>query len=146
MRYVICQLHVPSSRHSLTLATGHAVYNPLATKSSYWSVSLTAGYAVCHLLMSADLLKPCPYVISECSLKTNTHHKGTQIDMHYVGSFLSCQLFLHYVVEGRLLRNGRSGAEVVHMFALSHWGRDKMAAIFQTFSNAFSWMKMYEFR
>ena len=29
---------------------------------------------------------------------------------------------------------------------LTHWGRDKMAAIFQkTFSNAFSWMKMYEF-
>ena len=27
---------------------------------------------------------------------------------------------------------------------LTHWGRDKMAAIFQmTFSNAFSWMKMY---
>ena len=31
--------------------------------------------------------------------------------------------------------------------ALTHWGRDKMAAIFQTtFSNGFSWMKMYEFR
>ena len=30
---------------------------------------------------------------------------------------------------------------------LTHWGWDKMAAIFQTtFSNAFSWMKMYEFR
>ena len=29
----------------------------------------------------------------------------------------------------------------------THWGRDKMAAIFQmTFSNRFSWMKMYEFR
>ena len=29
---------------------------------------------------------------------------------------------------------------------LTHWGRDKMAAIFQlTFSHAFSWMKMYEF-
>ena len=29
--------------------------------------------------------------------------------------------------------------------ALTHWGRDKMAAIFQaTFSNAFSWMKIYE--
>ena len=27
-----------------------------------------------------------------------------------------------------------------------HWGRDKMPAIFQTtFSNTFSWMKMYEF-
>ena len=30
---------------------------------------------------------------------------------------------------------------------LTHWGRDKMAAIFQTtFSNAFSWMKMHKFR
>ena len=31
--------------------------------------------------------------------------------------------------------------------ALTHWGRDKMAAIFQTtLSNAFSWMKMLKFR
>ena len=30
---------------------------------------------------------------------------------------------------------------------LTHWNRDKMDAIFQTtFSNAFSWMKMYKFR
>ena len=30
--------------------------------------------------------------------------------------------------------------------SLTHWGRDKMAAILQTiFSNAFSWMKMYPF-
>ena len=30
---------------------------------------------------------------------------------------------------------------------LTHWGRHKMAAIFQTpFSNAFSWIKKYEFR
>ena len=30
---------------------------------------------------------------------------------------------------------------------LTHWDRDKMAAIFQTkFSSGFSWMKMYEFR
>ena len=30
---------------------------------------------------------------------------------------------------------------------LTQWGRDKMAAVSQTmFSNAFSWMKMYEFR
>ena len=29
---------------------------------------------------------------------------------------------------------------------LTHWGRDQMAAIFQTtFSNAFSWIKLYEF-
>ena len=31
-------------------------------------------------------------------------------------------------------------------FWLTHWGRDKMAAIFQTtFSNGFSWMKMFEY-
>ena len=30
---------------------------------------------------------------------------------------------------------------------LTHWGRDNMSNIFQTtFSNAFSWMKMFEFR
>ena len=30
---------------------------------------------------------------------------------------------------------------------LTHWSRDNMAAIFQTtFSYAFSWMKMYEYR
>ena len=32
-------------------------------------------------------------------------------------------------------------------YHLTHWGRDKMADIFQTtFSNAFSWMTMLEFR
>ena len=31
-------------------------------------------------------------------------------------------------------------------YMLTHWGRVNMADIFQTFSNAFSWMKMYEFR
>ena len=29
---------------------------------------------------------------------------------------------------------------------LTHWGWDKMAAVFQTFWNAFSWMKMYKFQ
>ena len=34
-----------------------------------------------------------------------------------------------------------------HMRHLAHWGRDKMDAISQTkFSNAFSWMKMFEYR
>ena len=41
-------------------------------------------------------------------------------------------------------------SELVHrrsIVPLTHWGRDKMAAVSQTmFSNAFSWMKMYAFR
>ena len=33
------------------------------------------------------------------------------------------------------------------LYKLTHWGRDKMDAILQTtFSSAFSWMKMFEFR
>ena len=35
---------------------------------------------------------------------------------------------------------------IVIISGLTHWGRDKMTAISQrTFSNGFSWMKMYEF-
>ena len=35
----------------------------------------------------------------------------------------------------------------IDMLGLTHWGRDKMAAFSQTISsNAFPWMKMYEFR
>ena len=34
-----------------------------------------------------------------------------------------------------------------HVEPLTHWGRDKMTAVYQTtFSNAFSWMKIGEFR
>ena len=37
--------------------------------------------------------------------------------------------------------------KLVYYIRLAHWGRDKMSAISQTtFSNAFSWMKMYGFR
>ena len=40
-----------------------------------------------------------------------------------------------------------TGILITRTCILTHWGRDKMAAIFQTtFSNGFSWTKMYEFR
>ena len=36
---------------------------------------------------------------------------------------------------------------IMRMTVLTHWGQDKMDDIFQTtFSNAFSWMKIYKFR
>ena len=38
-------------------------------------------------------------------------------------------------------------AERTGCIGLTHWGPDKMAAIFQTtFSNGFSWMKIFEFQ
>ena len=56
-------------------------------------------------------------------------------------STISCISILHEVVN-YYSRNDYDGYA-----CLTHWGRDKMAAVSQTtFSNAFSWMKMLEFR
>ena len=45
-----------------------------------------------------------------------------------------------------LTREGELWGVYCEFKVLTHWGQDKMAAIFQTrFSNAFSWMKMFEF-
>ena len=35
---------------------------------------------------------------------------------------------------------------LANILLLTHWGRDKIVANFLTFSNAFSWMKIYKFR
>ena len=45
-----------------------------------------------------------------------------------------------------LLENNTDKVYKIPIYSLTHWGRDKMDTILQmTFSNAFSWMKMYEF-
>ena len=49
--------------------------------------------------------------------------------IYYIYPYPTCLLHCHWAV------------------LVSHWGRDKMDAILQTtLSNAFSWMKMHEFR
>ena len=40
----------------------------------------------------------------------------------------------------------RQGPVLLAWINITHWVRDKMATIFQTILNAFSWMEMYEFR
>ena len=66
-----------------------------------------------------------------------------------------CTYILQYCVSYILIYKNRQGFKLFHVLAIplemtyelhlsTHWGRDKMAAIFQTiFSNAFSRMKMY---
>ena len=50
--------------------------------------------------------------------------------------------FLFFTAHSLIFKN-----KVLYTTDLTQWGRDKMAAIFQTtFSNAFSWIKIYEFR
>ena len=50
-------------------------------------------------------------------------------------------------IMGKALTKGQQYVKRFHVAVLTHWGRDKMAAVSQTtLSNAFSWMKMSEFR
>ena len=86
----------------------------------------------------------------------NIHLCEQWIDVHspekhtkIIGNHSTCRL--------SLLNNCVVGFNVIFMYfytgnkfipywahCLTHWGRDKMAAIFQmTFSNTFSWVKMY---
>ena len=53
------------------------------------------------------------------------------------------KIVYHSDVVGASLRRC---SNYIFILNLTHWGRDTMAAIFQTFSNGFSWMKMYKFR
>ena len=56
--------------------------------------------------------------------------------------------WLKFVTKGWQIA-GALDARLVSVYVkpLTHWGRDKMAAIFlTTFSDAFSWMKMFKFR
>ena len=57
------------------------------------------------------------------------------------GLYLGQLLCLAFMVLNQNIQNNWSMP-----WLLTHWGRDKMAAIIQTFSNGFSWMKMYQFR
>ena len=54
---------------------------------------------------------------------------------------------LYHTKAGRLQLFSKLCKSEFNSIALPHWGRDKMAAIFQTtFPNAFSWRKMHEFQ
>ena len=70
-----------------------------------------------------------------------------QISFHHMGSHSGDEAISR--CWGIIQSNGL-GYTVNHtgnIVELTHWSRDKMAAIFQTtISNAFSWMRMYKFR
>ena len=57
-------------------------------------------------------------------------------------TYLRCTKDLHYIMQF-----SQDCSIVMASELLTHWGRDKIDAISQTiFSNAFSWMKMLEYR
>ena len=75
------------------------------------------------------------------------YYSTFQGDLHFPYRY---QWILYLVQTTKSIRwidhQRRPGFAVDLLYVWIHWGRDKMAAtINMTFSNAFSWMKMYEF-
>ena len=97
-----------------------------------WSIDTAGGSEV--VVISHDLWPPARShllaAIDNSQLNRSQEIGGTGKTCHIILSRLS--------LAGRKPRISP---------ALTHWGWDKMAAIFQTtFSNAFSWIKMFKFR
>ena len=82
----------------------------------------------CCLMAPSHYLNHCLLII----LGVLWHSPGNNVTRDYLSHW-----FLKYIA--KISFPGANG--------LTHWGRDKMASNFlTTFSNAFSWMKIYKFR
>ena len=97
----------------------------------------------------------CLYKNGSSVVRDQTHSQNTiqcysriGWQFHILKKRLESWYFLHKSQQSRL--HGKINANpcrVLCPWDLTHWGRDKMDATSQTtFSSAFSWMKMYEFR
>ena len=92
----------------------------------------------------------CPYY---CGLWTCLGTRWKKILAEWLAIIQKFLFFLLLSLSKHFSINGDFIAEVTEcsidgkLLCLTHWGWDKMAAIFQTtFSNAFSLMKMFKFR
>ena len=104
----------------------------------------------------------CEFIMNDCI--TTTKQSTTKPCAYFLGYTVYIYISRHRNIlrnaimalhKGAVMRNGEQssyrGFDTLWRssvtIASTHWGRDKMADIFQTtLSNAFSWMKMYQFR
>ena len=131
---------LPPGRRQAIIWTnaGILLIGPLGTNFNEILIKIqTFSFKKMHLKMSSG---KWPQMASCLGLnvlklqKENPTHLVTQVLTLSWQHFNSWQPRAHY-------RDNLGSGE------LTHWGRGKMAAVFQTtFSNAFSWMKMIEFR
>ena len=116
---------------------------------SQWETSLQSN-AVSHWL-GANLGSALPF------LADNQSRPIVECDQSQtmVGFSAACSVSIHYCViinyvyHQLMIQIGypKRLVEIINGISLTNWGREKMAAMSQTtFSNAFSCMKMYEFR
>ena len=118
----------------MLLAWYKTAVTPLVTHWSYCSLALRHWYSV-HTVETMTLVAIYIYIIL---LAYNNHktHLLSSIHLHTIEITSSTHVTRIKCFGGENLCKQR---------LLTYWG-DKMAAIFQTtFSNGFSWMKIYEF-
>ena len=105
---------------------GTALY-VLVVLTHRWVLSLLQTRIWLHIPMATWFIPSLPVTTRERSLSTPQPGKSQCLQT----SIMRRHKVIHWV----------------YRFVKTHWGRDIMAAIFQTtFSNGFSWMKMFEFR
>ena len=93
--------------------------------------------------------------ISIFSSKLFNTQRITSVTLIAVMVELNCGKHISWVIRAKLMISRLKmmrikygdGGDDYFVWVLTHWGRDKMAAMYHTaFSNAFSWMKMFKFR
>ena len=97
-----------------------------------WQKTVASNGAQCHQCCDLEHLKIYEIMFME-RLKCYYDHKYSEMP---------------WIIWSGFLQNAhrRHSVKLYHL-SLTHWGQDKMAAIFQTtFCNAFCWMKMFQFR
>ena len=83
----------------------------------------------------------CLHMPSYSTYSTASH----QETRYWIPEYEDMVFALLPLIKPHFVQNGRRNMAVLR--DLTHWDRDKITTIFQTtFSNVFSWIKMYEFR
>ena len=120
--------------------------NVLSLRCMTFMVSL-----VCHIMMTSSSGNPfrvtgtwCGEFTSQRPVKRSLICVWTKAQVNNRDAYELRRHRTHYDVTVMYHDNLQDN---VYPSTLTHWGRDKMDAIFQTtFSNAFPWMKIYQFR
>ena len=111
------------------------------TRLSFPSVVTISVHHIRYQLLTAHYKHRDPdSCLHEWEVGFNTHRL---IEWWYVWSLVSC--LVRWIIVG-VLPLACQECKNDKYVPLTHRDRDKMAAISHTFSIAFSWMKMYEFR
>ena len=165
---------MPSAKRPVFILCSAALIRPVWHSLVYsthqgviWLTHCPLGDVVVILSVISKHMLRTKFISTSCELALKWTPKNTFDDMSTLVQVMAwcCQASSHYLSQcwhrsktsygitrpkwvDRFQytdRVSRKTLFVEGMAPLTHWGQDKMATISQTFWNAFSWLKMYEF-